>query len=133
MAYENVLGIGDQPFTNGGAITANSFVKLDTTAGRVVACTAIADNPIGVCRDTGSATAGNEQLRVATIPGTIVKVRYGATITVGQSLMVKASGTGEVDVAAGATAFVVAEAIEAGASGEICSVILRSPAKSPTL
>src|SRR3990167_2844412 len=113
------------PFLNGGAITANSMVKLDTTEGRVVAATAIADLPIGVALDTGTSTAGADQIRVQ-IKG-IAKVRAGATITVGQELMVKASGTGELDVAAGATANTVGKALQAGASGETIAVLLVGP------
>lgn len=125
MAFQNQLGTSYAPFLNGGAITANSMVKLDTTEGRVVACTAIADLPIGVCVSTGSSTAGADQVSVQIFG--IAKVRYGATITVGQELMVKASGTGELDVASGATAVTVAKALEAGASGEIHAVLLLGP------
>ena len=64
MAFQNDLGVASVQFSNGGSITANSMVTLDTTEGRVVACTAIADLPIGVCQNTGSATAGADQLSV---------------------------------------------------------------------
>ena len=64
MAFSNDQGVAYLQFSNGGAITANSMVTLDTTEGRVVACTAITDQPIGVCVDTGSSTAG-EPSRVA--------------------------------------------------------------------
>ena len=130
MASANLLGTSMAPFLNGGAIVANSMVTLDTTTGRVVACTAITDLPIGVCVDTGSSTAGAEQVRVQLYG--LAKVRYGNTITAGQELMVKSGGTGELDVAAGATAVTVAKAIEGGASGDICTVLLCTPcAKAP--
>jgi hypothetical protein len=99
------------------------MVKLDTTAGRVVAATAITDTVIGACVDT--AAAAGDQVRVQLYG--VAKVRYGATITVGQELMVKSGGTGELDVAAGATAFTCAKALEGGASGEICAVLLSGP------
>ena len=51
----------------------------------------------------------------------------GATVTVGQELMVKAGGTGELDVAAGATANTCAKALQAGASGDIIAVLLTTP------
>lgn len=125
MAFANDLGIAMAPFSNGGAITANSMVKLHTTAGQVVACTAITDLPIGVCVDTGSATAGAEQVRVQMMG--IAKCRIGATVAVGDELMVKSGGTGELDVAAGATAVSVAKALQAGVSGDIIAVLLLGP------
>ena len=122
MPLSNDLGIAMAQFVAGGNITANSFVKLDTTAGQVVACTAITDKPIGVCVDTGTSGV---QVRVQLYGA--AKVRAGATITVGQELMVKGSGTGEVDVAAGATAYSCAKALTGGASTEIISVLLLGP------
>jgi hypothetical protein len=125
MAHSNDLGVASLQFRNGGAITANSMVTLDTTAGRVVACTAITDTPVGVCMDTGSSTAGNEQVRVQIFG--VAKCRIGDTVTVGQELMVKGSGTGELVLAAGATANTCAKALEAGASGDIVAVLLLGP------
>lgn len=126
MAFVNDLGIAMVPFRNGGAITANSMVKLDTTAGRVVACTAITDLPIGVCVDTGSSTADAEQVRVQMYG--IAKCRIGTGgCTVGQELMVLGSGTGQLAVAAGATAITVAKALEAGSDGETVAVLLLGP------
>ena len=126
MASANLLGFSMLEFRNGGAITANSMVKHDTTANYVVACTARTDLGIGVCVDTGSATANAEQVRVQTHG--IAKVRYGNTVTVGQELMVKDGGTGELTpVTADSTYVTVAKALEAGASGEICAVLLVTP------
>jgi hypothetical protein len=124
MGAPNVDFGGSSPlsFIAGGNITANSMVKLDTTEGQVVACTALTDLPIGVCMDTG--TAGL-QVRVQVLGK--AKVRYGATITVGQELMVKDSGTGELNVASGATAVSCAKALQGGASGETCLVLLLGP------
>lgn len=128
MAFYNDLGVSMAPFLSGGAITANSMVKLDTTEGRVVACTEPTDVAIGACVDT--AAAAGEQVRVQLFG--IAKVRAGATITVGQELEVKTGGTGELDVAGGATAFTVAKALQAGASGETIAVLLNTPvAKGP--
>ncbi len=122
MPLSNDLGIAMAQFVAGGNITANSFVKLDTTAGQVVACTAITDKPIGVCVDTG--TAG---LQVRVQMYGIAKVRAGDTLTVGMELMVKGSGTGEVAEAAGATAYSCGKCISAGAVNETISVLLLGP------
>lgn len=127
MAFANDLGVAMAPFIAGGSITADSMVKLDTTEGQVVAATAITDAVIGVCVDTASS---GDQVRVQLFG--VAKVRAGATITAGQELMVKSGGTGELDVAAGATAFTCAKALQAGASGETIAVLLATPvAKAP--
>jgi len=124
----NFAGASPLPFIAGGAITANSMVKVDTTAGQVVACTAITDAAIGVCLD--GAAASGEQVLVQIFG--VAEVRAGATITAGQELMVKNSGTGELDVAAGATARSVGWALQGGASGDTIAVLLAGPApKAP--
>lgn len=125
MAFANDLNVSMIGFVAGGTITANSMVKLDTTTGQVVAATAITDPVIGVSVDT--ATAAGQHVKVQMFG--VAKVRYGATITVGQELMVKAAGTGELDVAAGATAFTCAKALEGGASGDTCAVLLCTPVR----
>jgi len=126
MASANLLGFSMLELRNGGAITANSMVKHDTTANYAVACTTRTELPIGVCVDTGSSTANAEQVRIQTHG--IAKVRAGATITVGQELMVKDGGTGELTpVTADSTYVTCAKALEAGATGEIIAVLLLTP------
>lgn len=126
MAHANDLGIGMAPFVSGGVIVANSMVKLDTTEGRVIACTAMADLPIGVSVD--GATAAGEQVRVQ-IMG-IAKARLQDTVsTIGAELCVFDGGTGGLDAAGslGASVVVCAKALQAGVSGDIITVILLGP------
>lgn len=128
MSTGNPLGTNDAPGIAGGAITQYSAVKLNSSA-KFVACTAITDIPDGIAQT--AAAADGDQLTVRTINGSISKYRYGATITAGDSLMVKAASTGEGDVAAGATAVSMGKALVSGVSGDIGSIIFRPTLKSP--
>ena len=127
-AAANQSGVVPRSFTAGAAVTAFSVVKYDSTEGQVIHTTAITEDVVGVAQAT---VASGLQVPVITMAGATVKVRAGATITVGQELMPKAAGDGTVDVAAGATAVSCGVAISAGASGETILMMLRPGVKSP--
>lgn len=129
MSSGNALGTSDAPFIAAAAITQYSCVKINATNGTVEACTAITDAPDGVAQT--AATAAGDQVTVRTISGTITKVRLGGTVDSGVEVMVKGSGTGEVDTAAGATAFSVGKLIDSGVSGEVVRMLFRPGLKGP--
>lgn len=128
MSSGNSLGTSDAPFTTTGAVTQYSCVKISGN-GTVAACTAITDVPVGVAQT--AASASGDQITVRTIAGTITKVRLGGTVSAGVEVMVKGSGTGEVDTAAGATARSVGQLVDGGVSGDIVRMIFRPALKSP--
>ena len=128
MSTANKLGTSDAPFIAGGAITQYSCVKISAN-GTVSACTAITDQPVGVAQN--AASAAGDQVDVLTISGAFTKVRLGGTVSAGVAVMVKGSGTGEVDTAAGATAHSVGQLITGGVSGDIVTMVFRPALKSP--
>lgn len=124
MALANDLGVAPAPFLAGGAITQYRMVKSDSTAGRVVAATAIADVALGVALNTAS--AAGDPVQVQTFG--IAKVTASAAVTLGDELMVTASGAGKVSTASGATAQTIGVALEAAtADGDIITVLLACP------
>ena len=125
MAEYNYAGMNPVPFVAGGAITANRAVVLDSTVNRVVAGSAIAGNAIGVALDT--VTAAGQQVPVQI--GGVAMVCASAAITLGDEVMVTASGSGKVSTSSGATALSIGIALAAAAAdGDIIPVLLNVPA-----
>lgn len=121
MGQQEVIGLTfSRPA--GGTIAKGKLVKSGTD-NTVVVTTAIADTAIGVALATVS-SGQSCPIQATGIAGCI----SGATITDGQEVMCKASSTGEIDVAAGATARSVGIAIGGSASGETQMVLLGLPA-----
>jgi predicted RecA/RadA family phage recombinase len=83
----------------GAAITAGMVVKLDTTEGQVVKCTAITDKVFGVALNT---VASGELVEVQRRG--VAKVICGAAIALGAEVMPDSGVAGSVITAAGATA-----------------------------
>jgi hypothetical protein len=124
MAFSNTSNTVIVPFTAGGTIAINRVVVLDTTAGQVLAASAIAGVAIGVA--IGPAVAGEG---VAVQVNGIAKITASAAITLGAEVMATASGAGKVSTASGATARAIGVALETVANdGEVVSVLLRCPA-----
>lgn len=123
MAQSNMQGVSPAGYIAGGTITANRLVKLDSTAGQVVATTAITDVAVGAALT--SAVSGGT---VAVQSFGKVKLTASAAITVGAQVMPTATGDGKVVTAAGATARSIGVALEAsGADGDIIEVLLVAP------
>ena len=123
MTVSNQLGGSLASFVAGGTISQYRAVVLDSTANQVVAGSAIAGNCLGISVD--SATANG----LVTIQQTgVAKVTASAAITLGDQVMVTASGSGKVSTASGATAKSIGIALmAAGADGDIISVQLAVP------
>lgn len=120
MSDYNTQGVSPLGFIAGGTIAQYRAVKLDSTAGQVVAATAITDNTVGA--SMVSASSG-QTLSVQTFGK--VKLTASAAITLGDQVMVTASGAGKVSTAAGATAKSIGVALEAAsADGDIIEVLL---------
>ncbi len=123
----NKLGVSPAGFVAGGTVVKNRAVKLDTTAGQVIAATAIAGLTIGIAEN--GALVG-ENVSVQTYG--IAKAELGTGgATLGAQLMVEASAAGVLVIAAGATAHSVAIALEAGDAGETIRVLLRPALNGP--
>lgn len=123
MAVSNLLGVSPLSFVAGGTIIANRMVKLDSTAGQVVACSAITDLAIGVAL---AGVSSGETVAVQTFG--VAKVVASDAISLGAQLMPTASGAGKVVTAAGATAKSCGVALEAsGADGDIITALLAVP------
>lgn len=123
MAQSNMLGVSPAGFVAGGTIAQYRAVILDSTAGQVVAGSAITDICVGASLQSG--TSGG------TIPVQMfgkVKLTASAAIALGAQVMVTAAGAGKVSTAAGATAKSIGVALEAaGADGDIIEVLLHAP------
>ncbi len=124
MADSNQQGVNPISFKAGAAIGINRMVKLDSTAGRVVVCSAITDLAIGVALN--SAAAAGESVSVQTYGK--AKVVASDAISLGAQLMPTASGAGKVVTAAGATAKSCGVALQAsGADGDTIEALLAVP------
>jgi hypothetical protein len=122
MALSNLAGVSPIPFVAGGAIEINRFVKLDSTAGRVVAATAPTEAVVGV--SLSDADAAGDQVSVQ-IAGVARVVASGA-VSLGDEVEVGAGG--KVTTAGGATALSVGVALSAAsADGEVIEVLLAVP------
>jgi len=123
MADFNTFGTSFASFVAGGTISKNRAVKLDTTAGQVVVCSAITDVAIGIA--TEDATSGYS---VTVQLFGKAKVVASASTSVGDQLMPTASGSGKVSTAAGATAKSMGLGLQAaGADGDVIEVLLATP------
>lgn len=123
MADFNAFNVSFASFIAGGTIVANRAVVLDSTAGQVVAASAIAGLTIGI------ATTGASSGEVVTVQlfGK-AKVAASAAISLGAEVMTTASGAGKVSTAAGPTAMSIGLALQAaGADGDIIEVLLATP------
>ena len=109
------------------AVTQYRGVVLDTTAYRVLPITnANAERPLGILQDDPAAT--NEPCDVAYMG--VVRAEYGGTIAIGDRLAFNNNGQliADAEVSGGGTDLHhVADALEAGASGEIHWTLLHTP------
>lgn len=121
---QNTHGTTYRSFISGAAIGPNRLVKLDSTEGRVVACSAITDVAIGV--NQKDVTAAGEQCTVQLFG--VTKIVASAAIAIGAQVMPTASGAGKCATAAGATALSCGVCLNApGADGEMAEVLLSVP------
>lgn len=128
MALSDLLGVSPAPFVAGAAISQFRAVVLDSTAGQVVAGSAITGLCIGA--SLVEATAAGDPMPVQTQG--IAKLTASAAISLGAEVMITGSGSGKVSTASGATAVSLGIALEAAtADGDIISVLLRPMVKSP--
>lgn len=119
MAYE--LGTCFATFIAGEDLSALQWtaVKLDSTANQVVSAGA-GEAAIGVLVEPGSASG--DQVKVALFSGSgIVKGMAGDTTTAGGPLAVEATSHRFID--ATSDDIVVGHGIEAGADGQIISIV----------
>ena len=107
----------------GGSITARRLVKLDSTAGQVVACDAITDKAIGVALNNASS---GDTVEIQT--GGLAEIEVSAAVALGAEVMPTASGSGKCSTSAGATARSVGLAENLGSNdGEFIRVRLAVP------
>lgn len=122
MAQSNMQGVSPAGYIAGGSISQYRVVKLDSTAGQVVATSAITDVVLGASL-TSASTGGT--IAVQTFGK--VKLTASDAISLGAQVMPTASGSGKVVTAAGATAKSCGIALEAaGADGDIIEVLLQA-------
>lgn len=120
MVMMNLQGISPLPMKAGGTIAQYRVVKLDSTEGQVVAASAIADVSFGASLTSAVA---NDQVAIQTAG--VAKLTASAAISLGDQVMVTASGSGKVSTAAGATAKSLGVALQAAAAdGDIIMVKL---------
>lgn len=107
----------------GGSITARRLVKLDSTAGQVVACDAITDKAIGVAMNNASS---GDTVEIQTRG--LAEIEVSAAVALGAEVMPTASGSGKCSTSAGATARSVGLAENLGSNdGEFIRVRLAVP------
>jgi len=120
-SFSNYAGSSPVPFVAGGDIIKDTFVKLDSTEGRVVQATAATESIIGVALN---AAASGEPVQVQ-ISG-IASVITNGTLTLNDEVEVAADG--EATTAGGATALSVGVALQtATADQDRCSILLAVP------
>lgn len=123
MATTNMQGVSPAGYIAGGTIAQYRAVKLDSTAGQVVAASAIADVAVGASLQSASS---GETVPVQSFGK--AKLTASDAISLGAQVMVTASGAGKISTAAGATAQSIGIALEAaGADGDIIEVLLQVP------
>ena len=105
---ENAAGVSYLAFKAGGTIVKNRLVKLDSTAGQVIACTAITDIPVGVAKE--SASSGD---MVAIQIAGVAQITASAAVSLGAEVMPTASGAGKCSTSSGATAMSIGKALAA--------------------
>jgi hypothetical protein len=128
-AWDQPVSGGDFNYVAGGAIKQWAAVKADSTEGQVVETGAITDIMLGIAQ---TAAASGE---------TVVVRRLGASpcladgaLTYGAEVMPSASGgakTGQVKVAAGATARTCGVVEHAAADQEQGTIFVVTPGKQP--
>ena len=107
----------------GGSITARRLVKLDTTAGQVVACSAITDVAIGVALNNASS---GDTVEIQTRG--LAEIEVSAAVALGAEVMCTAAGSGKCSTSAGGTARSVGLAENLGSNdGEFIRVRLAVP------
>jgi hypothetical protein len=118
MAVSNFHGVSPSGFKAGGSISINTFVKLDSTAGQVVASSAATDKVRGVALQAAST---NDSVPVQTFGR--AKITAGEAISLGAEVM---SGTGgKAYTLSGATAYVLGQALTAAAAdGDVIEIWL---------
>lgn len=124
MAYESYADTDIIKMKCGATVAAHRCVKL-SAADTVIQSAAIADQTIGVSLVGGSS---GDWIPVQ-IRG-IAKVECAAAVTLNTQVMVQAAaGDGSIDDAAGATAYSIGIALEAGTGGDgaIVAVLLTTP------
>ena len=118
----NLLGSSPIGFIAGGTIGQYRACKLDSTEGQVIATTAIADVTVGIALVSAS-SGGLVHLQTAGK----AKCVASASISLGDQVMVTASGAGKVSTASGATAKSIGVALQAaGADGDVIEVLLHA-------
>lgn len=123
MANSNQLGVSPAGYIAGGTIAQYRLVKLDSTAGQVIATAAITDVAVG-----GSLTSASSAGTVGVQMFGKVKLTAAAAISLGAQVMPDSGGGGKIATAAGATAKSCGVALEAaGADGDIIEVLLAAP------
>lgn len=120
--YFNPCNTAPVSMKAGGAIPANSVVKLDSTEGQVVVCTAITDVVFGVALTT---LASGDMGPIQTIKGSLVKMIAKNAVTLGQQLM-PSTTTGAVSTASGATARNCGVCMQSANDGETFTAFLAS-------
>jgi len=121
-SFSNFAGTSPVPFTAGGVIIKDTFVKLDTTEGRVVQAGAATESIIGVALNAAAAAGDPVQVQI----GGIASVITNGTMTLGAEVEVAADG--EATDAGGATAYSVGVALQAAtADQDRCAILLAVP------
>lgn len=124
MSSTNLAGTSPLPFLAGAAVLQHRLVMLDTTAGRVVATSAITDLAIG--GSTQAAAAANDPCPVQSLG--VARLTASAAIALNAQVMPTAAGAGKISTAAGATAKSCGVALEAAlADGDVIAVLLSTP------
>lgn len=124
--------------TAGGNINPRRFVKMDSTAFRVVQATANSAN-LGIV-DTASRTFDSALAAASGEPvtilgeGEIVEVECGGNVTVGAFLKSDSNGKAVVVATTGTTIQqICAQALDAGADGEVIRVLIVRYSERPAL
>lgn len=124
MSHTNLAGVSPLPFKAGGAILQHRLVAPDTTAGRVVATSAITDLAIGA--STVAAAAAEDPVTVQFVG--VARLTASAAIALNAQVMPTAAGAGKISTAAGPTAKSCGVALEAAlADGDVIAVLLSTP------
>ena len=126
-AVNNPLHTAAFTMKAGEAIAANHLVKLDSTEGQVVNCSAITDVPVGVAIQT---VASGESVSIQMFG--IAKLVAAGSVSLGAQLMPYTSPTGTVATASGATAVSCAVALQDAADTATFTALLAPvPVKGP--
>jgi len=128
-AWDQPVSGGDFNYVAGGAIKQYAAVKADSTEGQVVETSAITDIMLGIAQ---TAAASGETVTVRRLG--VSKYLADVASSYGNELMPSASGgskTGQLKVAAGATARTCAVVEHAAADQETGACFIVTPGKQP--